>query len=529
MMPSDAPPPLPDSNLPPVYAPSSPAPPPIGSAVPSVFEGRLHPLTLVFTVWNLIRGFIIPAVLVLLFGNEKFMGGFLLIFVLIPMALAVVRYFTFKYRIESGELITQHGIVARTERHIPLARVQDIRIEQGVLHRIFDMADVHVETAGGQGAEASLSVLSRKEAERLRAGVFEQISAAQATAPRIVQPVREILRQLSLRDLILAGATSNHLASALVLVFFVWQFLDDILPKDTYERFLLWATQNAQHWLEQAGQQGWAIYLMASAALVVVGMMISMVGSVVLFYGFTLSRNGEDLHRSYGLITRRSSSLPRRRIQVLEVQESLLRRILRLATLRADSAGSRPVHGEQGRGGRDVLLPIIRRGEVDALLPAFFPDLEPDAGEWRRVSRRAVRRGTIKGSAALCSLAVLGFCLQEDWLGLWPLLFVPLVYGLNVLSYRRLGYLLGERYFRTRRGWLNRSTHLVPIRKAQVLVVRQTPFDRRHGVATLVVDTAGQATTGGGPQIHNVPWSEALLLARELAQRAAAMRYRSRI
>jgi len=524
MMPSDAPPPLPEPSL-----PSAP-PPPVPFAAHPVFQGRLHPLTLVFAAWSLVRGFIIPAIFILWFGPEKFLGGFLLVFVMIPLALAVVRYFTFTYRIEGGELITQHGILGRTERHIPLGRVQDIRIEQGVLHRIFDMADVHVETAGGQGAEASLSVLSRKEAERLRAAIFEQVpaplQAAATGAATPIPPAREILRHLSLRDLILAGATSNHMASALVLVFFVWQFLDDILPKDTYERFLLWATQSAQQWLERVGQQGWVVFLTGSAVLVVVGMVISVVGSVVLFYGFTLSRRGEDLHRSYGLLTRRSSSLPRRRIQVLQVEESFLRRLLHLATLRADSAGSRPIHGEQGRGGRDVLLPILRRADVDALLPSFFPDLEADPGRWRRVSRRAIRRGTIKGSAALGLVAVLGVWLQRNWLGLWPLLFLPAVYGLNVMSYRHIGYLLSERYFRTRRGWLNRLTHLVPIRKAQIIVIQQTPFDRRHGVATLAVDTAGQTTTGGGPQIHNVPWHDAVALARELARRAAATRYK---
>lgn len=526
MMPSDAPPPLPDANLPPPIPAARPAP--VSFTAHPVFQGRLHPLTLVFAAWSLIRGFIIPAVLILLFGNEKFLGGFLLVFVLIPMALAVVRYFTFTYRIEGSELITQQGILGRTERHIPLSRVQDIRIEQGVLHRIFDMTDVHVETAGGQGAEASLSVLSRKEAERLRAAVFEQMPApAQATATATpALPAREILRQLSLRDLILAGVTSNHMASALVLVFFVWQFLDDILPKNTYERFVLWATQNAQHWLEQAGEQGWVVFLVGSVALVLIGMLISVVGSVVLFYGFALARSGEDLHRSYGLLTRRSSSLPRRRIQVLQVEESFLRRLFGLAALRADSAGSRPIHGEQGRGGRDVLLPIIRRADVDALLPAFFPDLEADPGEWRRVSRRAIRRGTIKRTVVLVFLSALGFWFQRDWSGLWPMLFLPVVYGLNVMSYRRLGYLLGEHYFRTRRGWLNRSTHLVPIRKAQTIVIQQTPFDRRYGVATLAVDTAGQSTTGGGPQIHNVPWDEALMLGRTLARRAAATKYR---
>jgi len=77
-----------------------------------------------------------------------------------------------------------------------------------------------------------------------------------------------------------------------------------------------------------------------------------------------------------------------------------------------------------------------------------------------------------------------------------------------------------------RSGWLSRATHIVPIRNVQSIVVRQTPFDRRHKVSTLVVDSAGQTNTGGGPRIRNVPTADVLNVARTLAHRAASTRYR---
>ncbi|HPU57001.1 MAG TPA: PH domain-containing protein, partial [Verrucomicrobiota bacterium] len=235
---------------------------------------------------------------------------------------------------------------------------------------------------------------------------------------------------------------------------------------------------------------------------------------------------GEDLHRSFGLLTRRSSSLPRRRIQVLKIEEKMLRRLLHLATLRADTAGSRPDQGEGGTSGHDVLLPAVPRDEVEQMLPEFFPDFERSEAEWKRVSRRAIRRGTAKGSLVCLVLAWGLWTVQEHWIALWPLALIPLVFVLNVLSYRHLGYWMGERFFCTRRGWLSRATHIVPIRNTQAVVIRQTPFDRRHRVATLIVDTAGQANTGGGPRIDNLPWNEALTVARTLARRAAETRYR---
>jgi putative membrane protein len=512
--------------------PPLPVPPPLpaqagpGLTQSLLLEGRLHPLTLVFAAWNTIRGIIIPLIIIVAFGRKRAEDYYVLlamIFVVLPIGLATIRYFTFTYRIQNAELITHQGVLGRTQRIIPLSRVQDIRIEQSVLHRLFKMADVHVETAGGKEPEASLSVLSVAEAERLRAAVFQAKGAVSAVAEAPL--AREIIRQLTLRDLVMAGLTSNQMASAVAVLFVAWGLLDDFISPELYERWVRRSTEAVAEWVTHFGRAAWLVFLLFTIAAILVGMVFSVIGSVVMFYGFTLARSGEDLHRNYGLFTRRSSSLPRRRIQVLKIEETILRRMFGLATLRADTAASTGLPNQQNTGGRDMLLPIVPKQEVEGLLPNFFPDLD-EADQWRQVARVAIRRGTLKGSVACMILAGALYWVQREWLALWPLILVPLVYWLNVMSYRYLGYLHGPRYFRTRRGWLRRSTHIVPIRNAQVVVVRQTPFDRRLKVASVLVDTAGKAHTGGPPRIENVVHDEAVELARALARQAAETRFR---
>ena len=58
---------------------------------------------------------------------------------------------------------------ACTERRIPLTRVQDVRLKQGVLHRLLRMAEVQVETAGGKrGGDALRPFDGRGDALRRR-------------------------------------------------------------------------------------------------------------------------------------------------------------------------------------------------------------------------------------------------------------------------------------------------------------------------------------------------------------------------
>jgi putative membrane protein len=263
---------------------------------------------------------------------------------------------------------------------------------------------------------------------------------------------------------------------------------------------------------------------MAALAIILIGVIFSTAGAIIRFYGFTFSRSGEDLYRRYGLFTKHASSLPRRRIQVLKIEEKLFRRLFGLATLRADTSGSHRERKDDNTG-HDVLLPIMRRREVDALLPNFFPDFDAGQIEWRRVSRLAVRRGLIKG-AIMCMFLALIF-MSVGWRGasLWPFALAPLIYFISVANYRNLAYRLSDRYFCARRGWAGRSTHIVPINKVQAVEIHQSPFDRRLGLATLLVDTAGQAYTGGGPQISNLPVEEARAIASALAHKASATRF----
>ena len=61
------------------------------------------------------------------------------------------------------------------------------------------------------------------------------------------------------------------------------------------------------------------------------------------FWGFRLQRAGEDLRISAGLLTRTSATIPRRRIQVVAVHESILRRLLKRASVRACGGRARLV------------------------------------------------------------------------------------------------------------------------------------------------------------------------------------------
>lgn len=518
-----------DSDTTPFKPPSSEQ---VQSAPGPIAAGHLHPLALVFDLTRLARGFLLPAIPLLLFSRRSSWGVMLILLAAFALGRAVVRYLSFTYRVEGGELITREGLIGRTERHIRFERIQEVRIEQSLMHRIFNVVEAKVETGGGGGPEATFTVLARRDAEALKAAVKGSPSGLPvdsssdlpiAAADGLVSE-REVLRRLSIRDLVLAGLTSNHLVSVFVFIGALWALLDDLLPEDVYQRLDEAIRLVAGRAAGQDLRTAVVIAVITFSAILLTGMVLSVLGSIVLFYDFTLARRGEDLERSYGLLTRRSSTLPRRRIQTLAIEEGWLRRLAGLASVRVETVSSRSEDNAEQREGRDLLLPVVPRRSVDEIIPAVFPDV--DENEWRRVSPLAVRRGLKKVAIAALLVSIALFVVAKSWAAFAALLLIPLAYPVLKRQYEHLGYSRGELYFHARRGWLGRLRQIVPVRKVQAVEIRQSPFDRRLGLATVAVDTAGQSAARGGPYVRHLPQSEAEALARDLAHHAAATAYR---
>ena len=553
MMPSDPLPPslsetTPDGVLPPPSPKSSPL-----LDLP-LFEGRLHPLTLAFGIWRGLRGSL-PILPLLYFGNRWMAFGILVMTLGGSALTALLRYFSFTYRIEAGELVTSGGIISRNERHIPLDRIQEIRVEQGVVHRLLGVVDARIETAGGgQGAEAILSVLKQEEVDRLRAAVFAAAATlrdGQEGAIALRPPVAgeastgeapsTLLLQLRTRDLVQSGLTTNHLVTLLLVVGAIWRFADDLLPESFYREWIQATFERVGPTVDpaQLDPAGWAflsggawlgpllLLLAGLLGAVLLGALFSTGRAILLFHGFELSLRGENLHRSYGLLTHRSTSLPRRRIQVLKIEQKVLRRLFGMASLRVDTAG-RQLEEEDGEQGRDILVPIMPVSRLSGLLQSVFPTLSlPSPEGWRPISRHAIWRGMIAEMLGVTLATGLLFW-RVGWWGVLvlPLLALPICWLISRAQHRGRGYAIRGDFVHSRQGWLGRSVHVVPIEKIQEVEVVQGPFDRLFGLATIEIDTAGQIFTGGAPRIRFLPLGEALSLAGQLSQRTTQTRYR---
>jgi len=206
--------------------------------------------------------------------------------------------------------------------------------------------------------------------------------------------------------------------------------------------------------------------------------------------GFRLTRRADLLHVRRGLLDQREASLAIHRVQVVRIAQNPLRRMLGMVSVTLQSAGgSGAIEGEDSR----VTVPILRRDDLDALLTDVLPGAPP-LPELRPAPPAARRRAWVRrvGPAAVVVVVVTAVF----WpLGALALLLLPVAGVVSELAYRGLGWATVGDHVVARQGGLARETALVPVAKVQSTRVVSSPFQRRAGLATLLVDVAGRGRT----------------------------------
>jgi putative membrane protein len=455
------------------------------AAAPGGGPRRLHILSPVFFAGAHIRR-LWPLALLVLARRQLWL---IVAGVAVLLVVTTLEWWRRTYTLEAGALRLEEGVLARRLRVVPFDRIQQVDLVRKPLHRVLGVATLRVETAGGgREAEVDLDVVAAGEAQALRASLLRAKAGAAATGGEetaAAAPAERVLLRLSVGEVMLAGITGTRAAAVLAVLGPLSQLTDwfpnlsDWLLRRFDPESVAPTTPTA---VVAVGLLGAAVWLGLAAA-----------SSLITDFGFTLARDGGDLVVRRGLLERREAVLPVARLQVVRVEESLLRRWLGLASIRIQSAGR--TAGDDQTASR-LAVPVMQRSEVNRVLGELLPGAAPVPrllGPPRAARRRMVRRGILR-AAPLILIAVVVLWTVVRPAAPAALLGVPLAALVGLAAYRSLGHARRGGFLYARQGAVIRVTAVVPVAKAQSGSVRSSFFQRRVGLATLHVDVAG-----GGP------------------------------
>lgn len=434
---------------------------------------RLHPISPFITLVFQIRQLVLPLGAGFLLGRDSDSGLAEVIFLAIPLIFALLQFLEwgrFTYGVRDGSLVVDSGILNRRHRQIPLDRVHHIEEIAKLQHRLFGVVKLQIDSGGGEsGAEIALDALARHEAARLRAFVEGRpdspgpiIRSDRGGAPPLVTA--------SVWRLLVAGMTNVPFAATVALYGSLFQLLDQL----------------ADDWVVAAIDRvpltlvGVASTFAFAAVLYIV---FAGGASVITNYGFVLELDGTELRMQKGLLDRRRSVVDLRKLTVLRMDETIMRRALGLCSLRLQT-----ITGGSGKSGvASLSVPILPYDEMPRVVAALMPVASP-LPQLRRHPAAARRRLYVRRITI-----AMGLALPLAWFwrptGLTVGVMLVVLAGLRAeVAYGALGHATRDGVLMSREGGLRRETAITTWQRTESTRVRSSPLQRWAGLATLYVD-----------------------------------------
>lgn len=464
-----------------------------------------------------VRTIVFPFLGIFLVSGPVWWATLLLFVGLLGLRVFSLRFF--RWWVTPESLVIRKGVLFRSQRVLPRARIQAVDLEQGPVKRLLRLTEVRVEALGGSETEGRLPGIPPAIGARLRLVLLQGNGDENAagTAEMVAKPPRLAMTE---DQTLVAGLTENRLGVGIGVVALFSEGIRQLIMNGqvaVLERTL-----------------GFVLLLPWLPLLVGVGMFLlvfslatSFIFSLQAFWGFTLRWEGDQLEVERGLLFRHRDTVPLHRIQAVQVVENPVRRLMGLAAVRV-LVGGRAAAGDGATA--NILLPAGSRGEAfqlarevigwregDSVGPPTLAPM-PQAARQRRwlrgflasaavgvVAGLMAIRGGEGGSEALLSGASVA------------LLILPVGLMLGEAAWRGLGWIrLGEGHLAFREGILTRTTTLVPLVRVQSMEVTSNPFQRRRGLVTLILPVA-RPPLGSDPRALDLEAEEAQALRRRLS------------
>lgn len=386
---------------------------------------------------------------------------------LLSLGTATLSWWRFGYADGPTSVVVTRGLLSRSVRTVPNDRIRGVEVEAPPLHRLVGLVRVRIDAAAGAAdgdEELVVDGVSRAEGDRLRATVLTH--RAEDAADAAEELTEEEFGRFDSRWLLYAPLVGSYLAVPLAAVGALFRLVQE-LP----QRF-----RPHLEGVHPSGVQAVVVLLGVTLVLLLAG---SVVGAAVVNWGFRLTRRGGTLVVARGLVTRRHTELEIDRIRGWTLTEGLGMRWARAARAGALVTGL----GDAARRGQ--LLPMAPRSQARALGVRLVADPGPLLAHPPAARRRRIVRALAAGLAVTAGGAV-----TTTLLGWWEVLALGL--GLVVLGvpiglgrYAALGHAAGTASFAVRSGWLVRETAVLQRRAVVGWQVRQSPVQRRAGLATV--------------------------------------------
>jgi len=440
---------------------------------------------------RLVASTIWPVLLVILINPRSNKGLIIISLVLaitiLSLVYSILAYLRFYFFIQNNELCVRSGVIRRKILNVPFDRIQFVDFKQNVVHQFLNVVSVQIDTAGSKGSELEFDAIDRKTAIELREIVLaykRNLSNIINDNPDLsIQPpvVPELILSLKPRDLIKIGMSENHLRTAGIIFAFFLGIADDMNQALGWDVF-----GELENTTTAMSLVGLLATLVAIPLFIGISFMITLVRTVLRYYGLKFWREGQNFKLVSGLFTRNEKTIQKSKIQLIRWMTSPLKQIFGIYQMNIYQAT-----GIEQNKDKSLVIPGCYLQQVDDTLDMTIPGFRNASFTSHRMDVSIVYRMVILfGLVPAVFFGILAWYNEGVMQWLLTLIFpMAVVMGYAYQKKRRLK--IHPDYILSEAGIIGRSFKLVEIYKIQSVLIETSPMQRLRGLTSLHVFTAG--------------------------------------
>ncbi|NRA63584.1 MAG: PH domain-containing protein [Pseudobacteriovorax sp.] len=444
-------------------------------------------------------------------SRDNFKSMFLIVFssaVVVLFIAAIVKYIFFLYQIRSDRISIREGLFRKQQRDLTFDRIQNINIKQPFYFKPFSLAHISLESAGAKGDEASLSGIKYADALSIKKMILSLQEHQEPLAENrdVNEPndSAHLLAELSTKDIVVAGLSSNVLLLFSITVLPIFGSLEGFLQTEEFRNYI---SRYLQNFLYSETNQI-TFYLIILGILIITMLMMSVLGSFLKHSRFKLIKEGGILKRRSGLITDHEESMTIGKIQSISKKANFIAKFFGRENLVFEQIAAANNADISNR--HMFLLPTSPPTKNEMVLKQVLehfseiPRLYPISKQF--ILRTWIYRFLLPWIFLLIPLSLL----LEPTI-LWGLFFPLLCYPLVYLRWKAYRFGCTDDIGILQTGFLGYHIQQFELFRLQGVTIRQSPSQRRYKLATITLYSSSDRFT-----IPYLPYHEALVFRRNV-------------
>lgn len=401
------------------------------------------------------------------------------------LASSVVRYLYFKFYISGEGFHLDTGLINKERVVIPRSKIQNIHIKQNLLQQLINVVAFSIETAGDNKSEIEIKALDRATALAMKQELLAQTNSEDTT----IEKTDEVYYKVSFKKLLLEGVGQNHLKSMAIILAFIsgiYFQIKDIIDGATLEDQLMnEVTGNVDY------SSFFSILIFNTILLVsflILAFLFSLVKTAIVNYNLQVIEHNHTIEISKGLINKISVNLHPSRIQNIIITHNRIKRYFGLYTLEAKQAMT------DKKKAQNLSIIALSKEQIKYLTQKLYLGFETIDDKFKPTFY-FIRIKIIQSLLILMGLN-LGMYFSE-LINLWILnvLVIPILILFIIKTYRKANYSFNDEFLITENGFIETKTQIVQHHKIQSVMMYQSYFMKRRGVASLYVYNASGSVT----------------------------------